>query len=69
MAGLFQASEHRGDYHDCQADPEQDEKAAKVSILALGVKMRDTSCVFDGREESLPLPRSHLSAGLRGRLN
>ena len=50
MARFFRISRHGGDDHDCQADPEQDEEAAEVAVLALFVEVRYARCIFDGRE-------------------
>ena len=50
-SGVFDVSEERSNDHNGQTDPEQDEEAAKVSIVAVGVKVRHPRHIVDGMED------------------
>ena len=49
-ASLFEVSQGSRERHDGQADPEEDEEAGEVGILARGIEVGDARLVFDGRE-------------------
>nr|POE88164.1 hypothetical protein CFP56_11393 [Quercus suber] len=51
-ARVFQVPERGCDDQDSQPDPEQDEEAAKIAVVALGVEVRDAWSVLDSRKES-----------------
>lgn len=53
VSSLRQIPEHGGENHNGKPDPEQDEEAAKVMIVAIRVKVRDAILVVDGREDAL----------------
>ena len=53
MTRLFQIPQPRGEDHDTQADPEEDEEASEVPVLALGVEVRDSRDIVDGVEQSM----------------
>ena len=50
--GLFEIAQGGRERHDGQADPEEDEEAGEVGILARGVEVGDARLVFDGREDA-----------------
>ena len=45
-------AQHGGQDHDGQADPEEDEEAGEVGILARGIEVGDARFVFDGRKDA-----------------
>ena len=49
-ARLFEVAKRSGQRHNCQTDPEEDEEAREVRILARRVKVRHARLVFDRRE-------------------
>ena len=63
VPGIFDIAQHGRNHHDKQRDPEKDEEATEVMIVALGVKMGHAGYVVDGIEEAIPSP--HLLAGRR----
>lgn len=66
VACLFDLAQHRGNDHDGQADPEQHEEAAEVTVVACGVEVGDAIDVLDGREYAPLLLGADLAAR-RGR--
>ena len=39
VAGVFDVSQHCGDCHDGESDPEEVEEAMKISVVAVGVEV------------------------------
>lgn len=69
VARVFIVTQHRGQHHDGEADPEQHKEAAEVMVLARGVEMGDAIDVLDGREHALLLLRADLASRRRGGLH
>ena len=68
-AGLFEVSQRGRKDHDGQADPEEDEEAGEVGILARGVEVGDARLVVDGREDATAVLLAELFAYGRGGLD
>ena len=60
--GLLDVPQHRRHDHDGQPNPEQSEEAMEVSMLAVGVKVGESSGVVDGGEEPMFLLGSDVFA-------
>ena len=69
IAGILDVSQHACDNHDGQADPEESEEAMKVPVLALGIKVGDTSGVIDGGKQAVSLLSPNLLPSDGYRLN
>ena len=68
-ASLFEVAQGGRECHDGQADPEEDEEAGEVGILARGVEVGDARLVFDGREDATAVLLAELFAYGRGGLD
>ena len=60
--GLFEVAQGGCEGHDGQADPEEDEEAGEVGILARGIEVGDARFIFDGREDATAILLAELFA-------
>lgn len=61
-AGFFKVAQRGCEDHYGQADPEEDEEAGEVGILAGGIEVGDARLVFDGREDAAAVLLAELFA-------
>lgn len=54
ITGILDVSEHGGDDHDEERDPEEGEEAPKVMVIAFRIKVRDAGDIIDGIEQASP---------------
>jgi cation transport regulator ChaB len=67
VTSILDIPQHSRNHHDKQRNPEQCEEAAKIVMVASGVKMRYARDIIDGIEQATPSSRLFPGAGYRMR--
>lgn len=69
VSSVLDISQHCGNCHDGESNPEEDVEALKITMSAVGVEMRDSGGIFDGRENTSSLFSADVFPGTRDGLH